>query len=327
MSTTVAAVTPERILKELSELWTSLGKEQDAGVLRACAMTMIVAADESMDTVPITETIGELMHDHPSRAIVLRVRPCQEQVLESRVYAQCWMPFGRRQQICCEQIEVITSESSLAEVPRLMLGLLAPDLPVVLICRSPRLFTLPGFDAMLPIADKIIVDSEDTAQPLALLESIAARNHAGHRVLDLAWTRLTQWRETIAAEFDNPETLGHLGGLRKITIAHRRQSVNSEAWYLAAWLRRAAGPAVEIKLQTGASKEAIELVLFNGAGLHLSITRGAGSALHVVVDAHAKSVPFRAMTDWDLLREELAIAGRDKIYDEVLTEAIRIAKR
>jgi glucose-6-phosphate dehydrogenase assembly protein OpcA len=321
-----AAVTPERILKELSELWTSLGKEQEAGVLRACAMTMIVAADESMDTAPISETIGELMHDHPSRAILLRVRPCQEQVLESRVYAQCWMPFGRRQQICCEQIEVITSEASLSDVPRLMLGLLAPDLPVVLICRSPRLFLLPAFDAMLPLADKLIVDSEDAPQPLELMESLARRNAEGHRILDLAWTRLTQWRETIAAEFDNRETLSQLAGLRKITIAHRRQAVPSEAWYLAAWLRRAAGPDVEIRLQPGASKEAVELVLFSGPGLHLSVTRSSGAALHVVVNSHAKSVPFRVMTDWDLLREELAIAGRDRVYDEVLKEAIRIAR-
>lgn len=325
MSSAVA-VTPENILKELSELWISLGKEQDAGVLRACAMTMIVAAEESMDTVAITETIGELMHDHPSRAIILRVRPCQEQVLESRVYAQCWMPFGSRQQICCEQIEVITSETSLGEVPRLLLGLLAPDLPTVLVCRSPRLFLLPSFQSMLPIADKFIVDSEDTPQPLELLESIAQRNGQGHRVLDLAWTRLTQWREAIASEFDNRETLGLLSGLRKITIAHRRQSVPSEAWYLAAWLRRAVGPDVEIRLQPGAGKEPIELVLLNGAGLHLSLTRGAGAALQVVLDSHAKSVPYRAMTDWDLLREELAIAGRDRIYDEVLKEAIRIAR-
>jgi len=26
--------------------------------------------------------------------------------LGARVYSQCWMPFGERRQICCEQIEI-----------------------------------------------------------------------------------------------------------------------------------------------------------------------------------------------------------------------------
>ena len=56
------------------------------------------------------------MHEHPSRAIVVRVRQCAERVLEARVFAQCWMPFGGRQQICCEQVEITASPESLADV-------------------------------------------------------------------------------------------------------------------------------------------------------------------------------------------------------------------
>lgn len=324
--TASATVTPERILKELSELWVSLGKQDENGVLRACAMTMIVAAEESVDTAAIGETIGELMHDHPSRAIVLRVRPGNDPLFESRVYAQCWMPFGRRQQICCEQIEIIASEASLSEVPRIILGLMAPDLPVVLICRSPSLFPLAAFQPMLSIANKIIVDSEDTATPLDLLRSIAASKFEGHTVLDLAWTRLTQWREAIAAEFESAEALAQIPNIQKLTVAHRRGAPPSESWYLAAWLKRALGGKIPVRLQPGAGKEAVELVLLSGAGFYLTVTRGAGSALHVVANSQAKSVPFRLQSDWDLLREELAITGKDRLFDDVLPRAIQIAE-
>ena len=107
------AVDPDRILKDFRALWRDLAQQDPNGVLRACAMTLIVVADEAQDANIINETIASLMHEHPSRAIVVRVRQCPEQVLEARVFAQCWMPFGRRQQICCEEVEIIASANSL----------------------------------------------------------------------------------------------------------------------------------------------------------------------------------------------------------------------
>ena len=40
-----AAIRPERLLKELRNLWVDLGKEEPAGVLSACAMTLIVVVE------------------------------------------------------------------------------------------------------------------------------------------------------------------------------------------------------------------------------------------------------------------------------------------
>ena len=38
-----AEIRPEKILKELDELWVGLGKESEgSGVLRACAITLVV---------------------------------------------------------------------------------------------------------------------------------------------------------------------------------------------------------------------------------------------------------------------------------------------
>src|ERR1700683_3947106 len=113
METTTGTIKPDKILKELANLWIETaapapgsGTGESSGVLRACAMTMVVVADETEDTQGIAETLAQLIKDHPSRAIVIRLRDCIEPCLELRVFAQCWKPFGSRQHICCEQIEI-----------------------------------------------------------------------------------------------------------------------------------------------------------------------------------------------------------------------------
>ena len=84
------------------------------------------------------------MPEHPSRAIVIRFRAEDQRALAARVFAQCWMPFGHRQQICCEQIEITASDASLPDLAAVVLPLTVPDLPVILWCRSPRALSFAG---------------------------------------------------------------------------------------------------------------------------------------------------------------------------------------
>ncbi len=168
MATMPATIKPDKILKELANLWIETAAPaggESSGVLRACSMTMIVIADESEDTQGIAETLAQLMKEHPSRAIVIRLRDCTEPCLESRVFAQCWKPFGSRQHICCEQIEIIASDSSLQDVPAVVLPLVVADLPVILWCRSGRVTELPGFRELELLAQKVIFDSASFGDP------------------------------------------------------------------------------------------------------------------------------------------------------------------
>ncbi|MBV8865846.1 MAG: glucose-6-phosphate dehydrogenase assembly protein OpcA, partial [Acidobacteriaceae bacterium] len=109
-SALISPAQPEAILKGLGKLWTSLGEEEKQQgkptVLRACAMTLIVATDEKDEGFFASQTISELMREHPSRGIVLAVSDNGAHEPEARVVAQCWKPFGKAQQICCEQIEI-----------------------------------------------------------------------------------------------------------------------------------------------------------------------------------------------------------------------------
>src|SRR5215470_6457820 len=146
MATTVS---PDRILRELEELWVSLGKHPEddsgAGVLRACSMTLVVMAEETDDTMSLGETIAALMPEHPARAIVIRLQGSGGSGLAARVFSQCWMPFGQRRQICCEQVEITAPDAALADLPPVVLPLCVADLPVILWCRSGRLARMPEF--------------------------------------------------------------------------------------------------------------------------------------------------------------------------------------
>src|SRR5512141_496574 len=96
---TATAIQPERILKDLQQLWAQMAVDQaDAGgVLRACAMTLVVVAENASDAERVRQTVGVLMHNHPSRAVILQ--PGSGAELDARIFAECWKPFGKTQQI------------------------------------------------------------------------------------------------------------------------------------------------------------------------------------------------------------------------------------
>ena len=128
-----AGVAAEDLLKELAALWAREGSEGEAGgVLRACTMTLVVVSEEGDDESALGETLAALMPEHPARTIVIRLQGDGERALTQRVYQQCWKPFGQRQQICCEQIEITASDAALADLPSVILPLAVPDLPVIL---------------------------------------------------------------------------------------------------------------------------------------------------------------------------------------------------
>src|ERR1700724_1168132 len=234
---TAATIQPDRILKELSELWVSFGKQNgddSSGVLRACAMTLVVLAEAGEDANEVGETLAALMREHPSRAIVVRVSDSEEPALEARVFTQCWMPFGQRRQICCEQIEISASSSSLADVPAVILPLVVADLPVILWSRPPRLLSSPAWRDLSRIATKVIIDSAPFPDRREALQRLSRATSSGLLLADLAWTRLTRWRELIAQIFENPVYFSHLPSITAVTVYHADRAPSSGVWYMAA---------------------------------------------------------------------------------------------
>jgi glucose-6-phosphate dehydrogenase assembly protein OpcA len=302
-----ATVAPDKLLRQLADLWTAEGKQGDSGVLRACSMTLCVLAESSDDTAALGETIAALMPEHPARAIMIRLSGPGERALADRVYQQCWMPFGQRRQICCEQIEITASDAALADLPSLLLPLAVPDLPVVLWCRSPRLAVMPEFRDIARMATKIIFDTAAFPTPADAVWQLADAQRRGLLVADLAWTRLTRWRECLARHFE-----GRPDQIQSIRAAFP-PGLETTAWYLAAWTSN----ALRIAPTFAAGPLCLELT---GPTLHVSITREA-----ITVNGQSTCANFPPASDYAQMREELAIMRRDPAFEQTLNSAARLA--
>ena len=322
-----AVVTPERILKDLHSLWASLAKEsapnEGASVLRACAMTVIVLADESEGAAGIAQTLGQVMQDHPNRAVVVRVGSGSEPHLDFQVTAQCWRPFGRERQICCEQVEMTASEGSLADAVPVLLAIAAPDLPVAVWCRSPRLFGLAALDRLYARADRIIVDSRDV--PLAELARAVAGSRG--RLADLAWTSVTRWREIVAEIFEDPVRRELIPRLARVRVLHSASAVPSTAYYLAGWILAASGtglrPVFEEVPPVGGG---IEGIVLEAGTESISIRRVEGTAILIEIGSLKNCTSAPRLSEAELLGTELAITGRDPVFEKTLPVAARLAE-
>jgi len=318
-----ATVAPEKILKELAALWVEEAKLGEAGVLRACSMTLIVMAEEGDDAAALGETIAALMPQHPARAILVRLRAGNERALSERVYQQCWKPFGQRQQICCEQIELTASDAALGDLPSVLLPLFVADLPVILWCRSPRLVEMPEFNQIARMANKVVLDSAAFSDAVRAMTRMADEDFQDLRIGDLAWTRLTRWREMLARVFENREYLERLSGITSVTVEWGA-GYETAAWYLAAWTQNAlldAGANVRAKLRRGEGTIRIELA---GSNLHAVLQR-ENDRLVVTVDELSNCTHLPVPSDYLLMREELGIVRADTIFDRTLSAAARLA--
>lgn len=319
------AVQPEKLLKELSELWVGLGKQDDAGhgVLRACAMTFLVVTESASGDANTGETLASLMPEHPSRAVVV-VLDDKAEAISARVFAQCWMPFGRRQQICCEQIEITTPRDRLKDIATVILGLIVPDLPVVMWSRCPGLFDLPEYHRLLPLIDKLIVDSNQVADPPVFLKRLTAIPDV--LVADLSWTRLTRWRETVAGVFENREFLDRLSAPDEITVSYSGEVAPTRAWYLAAWLARGLGGRIKPTLRHVGGEQGVRGLALKGSDFEVSVDLLDESQAELRTGSLVTRLIFQRPSDYDLLREELKIFGHDHIFEESLAGAITLSQ-
>jgi glucose-6-phosphate dehydrogenase assembly protein OpcA len=317
-----APVTPENILSSLHEVWRSLADAANVGerrhVIRACAMTLTVLAGESDNTTEIALTLSAVMREHPHRAIIVQVR--RDAPLDYRVSAQCRMPDGERQQICCEQIEIDAPEESFRDLEPVLLAIRAPDLPSVIWCRSAA---LAGVPRTLFAGSKVIVDSTAFAGPAAAFEFLAA----GPCRADLAWTRVTRWREIVAQIFADPGRRDLLPGLRSLRIRYIGTEPPATVFYFAGWIAAClARDDLEVQYEAGAGAgggfEGFEL---SGGGHSVSARRVDGSAVLIEVDALKSCAACARLTEAELLAGELAITGRDAVFEKTLPYARRFA--
>ncbi|MFL6352236.1 MAG: glucose-6-phosphate dehydrogenase assembly protein OpcA [Bryobacteraceae bacterium] len=332
MSTAVVyPAQPEQILKALSKVWTSLGQEEkEQGkptVLRASSMTLIVATDEQDGGFCASQTISQLMHEHPSRGIVLAVSEKVEKDVEARVLAQCWKPFGKAQQICCEQIEITATPQSWPNIGPTVIGIIPADMPVILWCRHSaalKPYATPdqkaGLAAIMNLSSKVIVDTHNE-DPQCAFHQLASWNAHGRVVADLEWTRLTRWREPIAHIFDNPGRENKLSSFHTIEIAHTDEKPCASVLYMAAWLSAPYKAKVSV-IKTEGSGSGLHRVRLRSDAETIDFERTSCECMTLrSTNGRERKYSFNEASLSSLLNEELSVLGPDPAFDSALTHA------
>jgi len=311
MSTT--AVSPASILRDLQKQWEELAHEEakSGGVLRACSMTLVVAAHNAEESYDARQIAGLLMRVHPSRAII--VHPGKAE-FEARVFAECWKPMGRAQQICSEGIEIIAGKGGFAEVARFLLPLRVPDLPVVLWCRGSAASDTTGYHPLYELADKIIFDTQGVATADEALRHLRRLHAYGMRVADLHWTRLSGWREVLSHLFDGDIKADDVRWAR---ITYGGESISTCARYFEAWVRSSL-PLARVNVEPEYGPRGLYSVTLTTPKGDVTIKRAGDNAL--VVDApglhYVTGLPPSG--EATLMQQELGILGADTVYERVL---------
>lgn len=201
---TIAAL--ERELMRLRRAATAHAKEQGRTVARASVLNLVVYADREVHARRAVESTGRLAYRHPSRAIVV-LGDREREGVDAEVLLHCHVPRADESaEVYFEQILARVRGDADERVASVVIPLLVPDLPTFLWWTGTPPSDARRFDDLLALADRLIVDSADFARPdktLAVISELA-RTHGGKRfgLTDLNWTRLTPWRELIAAFFD-----------------------------------------------------------------------------------------------------------------------------
>ncbi|HEU5021778.1 MAG TPA: glucose-6-phosphate dehydrogenase assembly protein OpcA, partial [Bryobacteraceae bacterium] len=262
-------------------------------------------ADDEEDASTLNEMLASLMRKHPSRLIVVRLKDGEDE-LSAHVSAQCWNPFGHQQQICCEYVEVTASINRLADAASILAPLAAPDLPRVVLLRSARIVRAGALRKVLPLGDKIIVDSRRPGAPG--FGELGGLLDSGHITGDLAWTCLTPVRALLAQLLENRRP-------RTIFIEYGGREAGPETRYLQAWLQTAL-PEANVSLRgNAAAEEGCIAGIRVDDDLYVRLCRG-GAEYEIGALKQRASMP--PGTEEQLLNEELGFVVHDRAFERAL---------
>jgi len=261
---------PRVIERSLRTLWGDLAARSSTATpgatvpdqtdLRTSTVNLIVVTDTATSVTRLEEALFALHTFAPSRVLVLNLdaaRPAGGFQVDTALRE---LPTERgRMPIRFETVRVtacVEQEVSLASIAS---PLLLPELPTFLYWPGTTLVESPLFHELIPIADRLMIDSSLFLHGGVNLREIGRLigNPRGPVVSDFAWRRLTPWRSLLAQFFNLPEALPELERIEEVELIGRLAGKNGQSGMtatllLAGWLAstlnwRAPGPMVQAK--------------------------------------------------------------------------------
>lgn len=368
MSSSSVPMDASRVEQELRQLWRQEAEKSSAGpVLCSRTLNLIVYCRNFADVQRATELLDPIISHHPCRAIVVSPpAPQSEEELHTEVSASCLTSHAGNRYIGRELVSLAAQPSAHRRVASIARALILPDLPVFLWWRDAKSLGGELFQLLSELAERVIVDSaglEDLQADWPRVHALVQRPRLA--VSDLAWSRLTSWRQLIAQLFDGPARASYLRQLRRIVVEFSQEGggakVPADALLLGAWLARQLGfrsprsvnpenvaeqnVAAAWELSSGDSRLRVELRQGKRPGTGVTatfLTCNGGQAVFVVTRTQdGKGLATRAELPGQppmrrlvrigdesatrLVSSELEILGRDALYEEVLRVASELA--
>ncbi|MBP2437849.1 glucose-6-phosphate dehydrogenase assembly protein OpcA [Microbacterium amylolyticum] len=280
-------------------------REEGGAVALGRVLTLIIKSDRR----PVEEAIeaaNAASREHPMRVIVLVTHPEDAPRLDAQI--RVGGDAG------ASEVIILRAHGEASNNPEsLITGLLLPDAPVV-VWWPENAPEAPSQDALGRIAHRRITDASRASNAADRIAKLSASSTPGDT--DLAWTRLTRWREQLASVLDQPP-------FEPVTAVDVRGAASSPSTpLLAAWLGMALDAPVTWTPEAPSEWD---------HGIHsVRLTRASGdillerrTATHAVLTqpgqpSHEIVLARRSLRE--CLAEELRRLDADPLYGRVIEE-------
>lgn len=334
------------------------------GALRACTLNLVVGARGGEGPADLASVVAEIMAEHPCRVLLLVEDPAGGAAPQATVAAVCHRPAAGGGLVCGEQVLLAAGAEGRRAVAGAAVSLLVPDLPVALWWRAGSLEADERFARLAGLADRILLDSASLADGRPDFSAITGlvERYRDAALTDLQWGRLTPWRSLTAQFFDPPEMRPCLTRVAEVTVVFGPQpSGASQGLLYAGWLasrlgwqgagagRREADGGIRatlereggrVRLQLGPAAAGgteglvgVSLLAEGEPPARFRLDRAADGAC-VVSEVELGGRPPLSRTvcveeprEGELIRQELRVTGRDRIFEEALRAAAALVPR
>ncbi|MEQ6028120.1 glucose-6-phosphate dehydrogenase assembly protein OpcA [Streptomyces salinarius] len=267
-------------------------------------LTLVIVTDEE-NAYDALKAADDASREHPSRTLVVVKRHARtpQRRAASRIDAEVRMGADAG---TGETVVLRLYGEAVEHADSVVLPLLLPDAPVVAWwpAEAPE---NPAADPLGALAQRRITDLYTAERPADALRTRAGAYAPGDT--DLAWTRLTPWRSTLAAALDQAP-------VEVTSAAVEAGADNPSAELLACWLEARLGIRVDRVVSAGPVVTAVRLGTSTG---EITVDRPEGPLATLILPGQPpRTLALKVRPTSELLAEELRRLDADKMYADVL---------
>ncbi len=297
---------PDTTVSKISRALVSV-REEGGAVALGRVLTLIIATRHGAEE-EVIEAANDASREHPMRVIVLMAGD-EDLDADPRLDAEIRVGGDAG----ASEVVVLKPQGAAGtNRESLITGLLLPDAPVVAWWPADTP-PVPSESPVGRIAQRRITDASTKPDPAAWVAQLG--DHYAPGDTDFAWTRITHWREQLAAVLDQPP-------YEPVTAVEVRGAADSPSTaLLAAWLRLKLDVPVEYHYldadEWGGGIKSVRLTRPSGDTVLERPSAGIAVLTQPGQPVHDLAFPRRSLRE--CLAEELRSLDPDDLYGRVIT--------